>query len=598
MMMIINNEDINKENHCPENSNQTEPTLITESIFPVVGICASAGGLDAIEKFFLNMPCDSGMAFVIIMHFDPTSKSVMADILKRYTKMPVFQADDGVKISPNNIYIIPPNKDMAILHRTLQLLEPTISRGIRHPIDFFLKSLSEDCQENAICIILSGTGTEGTIGLKDIKDEGGTVIVQNVTSAAYDGMPTSAISTGLADYILPPEKMPEQLLNIIHQPYTKGKLSTTEQIAPLQKIFVLIRDRKGHDFSFYKENTINRRIERRLSIHQLSDLSDYVRYLSENPSEIDALFKEFLIGVTSFFRDQQAYEILIRKVLPDMIKNKIISVHDHDHSLRIWVAACSTGEEAYSIAMIIKEYLDDIKSDIKVQIFATDIDTYAIETARIGLYPESICTDVSQERLVRFFTKTEKSYRIKKEIREMVTFALQSLIKDPPFSMLDMISCRNLLIYLNPVLQKKVLNILHYSLKKDGILFLGNSETIGEFTDLFYEFDRKWRIYKSKGGSHILMGKYTTANIAKFSKIIDLAKTVEINIGNHIEKMLLENYTPSCVIINEKGEIIYFHGKTSRYLEPAPGKACLKIVDMISISAKIGQMFRGASNGV
>lgn len=583
-MRLNKRKEITKKPHNPSNSKKPDPhtriekALISDSVFPVVGIGASAGGLDAIEKFFLNMPSDSGIAFVIIMHFDPTSKSIMVEILRRYTKMEVHQVEDGIKIKPNSVYIIPPNKDMAILHGALQLLEPTVSRGIRHPIDFFFRSLSEDCKEKAICIILSGTGTEGTLGLKAIKGEGGMVMVQDVTSAAYDGMPASAVATGFADYILPPEKMPEQLLNFVKQPYIKGtrKVALSEQLAPLQKIFVLIRDRTGHDFSQYKESTINRRIERRMNVHQIEKLTDYVRYLSENPSEIDVLFKELLIGVTSFFRDPDAFEFLIKKVLPDMLENRT-SVQP----LRVWVSACSTGEEAYSIAMIFKEYLDEIKSDIKFQIFATDVDKDAIETARAGVYPASIAVDVSQERLTRFFTKAEDTYRVKKEVREIVTFALQSLIKDPPFSMLDMVSCRNLLIYLSPVLQKKVLTTLHYSLKKEGVLFLGTSETIGELTDLFSIYDRKWRIYKSKGGSHILIGDYThMGRMGVFDKIKEPAKSVETGIGGHIEKMLLENYAPSCVIINEKEDILYFYGKTGKYLEPAPGKAGLKIVEM------------------
>ncbi len=552
---------------------------IADRDFPVVGIGASAGGLDAIEKFFLNMPHDSGMAFVVIMHFDPTSKSIMVEILKRYTKMEVYQAGDGMEINPNSVYIIPPNKDMAILHGTLQLLEQTVSRGIRHPIDFFFRSLSEDCKEKAVCIILSGTGTEGTLGLKAVKGEGGMVMVQDVTSSAYDGMPASAIATGFADYILPPEKMPEQLINFVKQPYIKGKNKTVfaEQTAPLQKIFVLIRDRNGHDFSLYKESTIIRRIERRMNIHQIGNITDYVRYLSETPSEIDILFKELLIGVTSFFRNPHAYDILIQRILPDMLKNKTPVL-----PIRVWVCACSTGEEAYSIAMIFKECLDEIKSNRKVQIFATDVDKDAIEKARAGIYPASIDVDVSSERLERFFTKAEDSYRVNKEVREMVVFAVHSMIKDPPFSNLEMVSCRNLLIYLGHLLQNKVLSTLHYSLKKDGVLFLGNSETIGEFTDHFSVYDRKWRIYISKGGSHVLRGDFTHLDrVDVYTKIKEPAKSVDIIIGDRIEKMLLENYTHPCVIINEKKEILYFHGKTGKYLEPATGKAGLKIVEMV-----------------
>ena len=564
----------NKSNH----RSRIKTAPIADGDFPVVGIGASAGGLDAIEKIFLNMPHDSGMAFVIIMHFDPTSKSIMVEILKRYTKMEVYQAGDGMKINPNSVYIIPPNRDMAILHGTLQLLEPTISRGIRHPIDFFFKSLSEDSKEKAVCIILSGTGTEGTLGLKSVKGEGGMVMVQDVTSAAYGGMPASAIATGFADYILPPEKMPEQLLNFVKQPYIKGinKTVLCEQSAPLQKIFVLIRDRIGHDFSLYKESTIIRRIERRMNIHQIGNIADYVRYLSETSSEIDILFKELLIGVTSFFRNPHAYDILIQKILPDMLKNKTPVL-----PIRVWVSACSTGEEAYSIAMIFKECLDEIKSNIKVQIFATDVDRDAIEKARAGIYPACIDVDVSSERLERFFTKAEDSYRVNKDIREMVVFAVHSMIKDPPFSNLDMVSCRNLLIYLGPLLQNKVLSTLHYSLKKDGILFLGNSETIGELTDQFSVYDRKWRIYISKGGPQVLKGDFTHLDrVDVFTKIRKPAKSVDIIIGDRIEKMLLENYTHPCVIINEKNEILYFHGKTGKYLEPAMGKAGLKIVEM------------------
>lgn len=583
-MKTKNSEEINIEPQSPGNSKESihpgiETAPIANSVFPIVGIGASAGGLDAIEKFFSNMPSDSGIAFVIIMHFDPTSKSVMVEILKRYTKMEVYQAKDGMKIDPNSLYIIPPNKDMAVLHGKLQLLEPTVSKGIRHPIDFFFRSLAQDRKEKAICIIFSGTGTEGTLGLKAIKGEGGMVMVQDITSAAYDGMPASAIATGFADYILPPEKMPEQLQNFIKQPYIKGtgKAPSIKKTVPNDNIFVLIRDRTGHDFSLYKESTINRRIERRMNIHQITELSDYIRYLSENPKECDVLFKELLIGVTSFFRNPEAFEIIIQKILPEMLKNKT-----HDQSVRVWISACSTGEEAYSMAMIFREYLDEIKSGMKVQIFATDVDKDAIEKARVGIYPASISVDVSPQRLTRFFTKKEDSYMVKKEIREMVTFAIHSLINDPPFSNIDMVTCRNLLIYLGHELQKKVLNSLHYSLKKDGILFLGNSETIGELTDLFSVYDRKWRIYKSKGGSHILMGDFSHIGRAGlFPKIQEQpVKPLVINIGGQIEKMLLENYTPSCVIINEKDDILYFHGKTGKYLEPAPGKAGLKIMEM------------------
>jgi two-component system CheB/CheR fusion protein len=552
-----------------------------ESIFPIVGIGASAGGLEALEKIFSNMPHDSGMAFVIVMHFDPKAKSVMADILKGYTKMEVCQVEDGMMVEPNRVYIIPPNRDMAILHRTLHLYEPVVSKGIRHPIDFFFRSLADDQKENAICIILSGTGTEGTLGLKAIKGEGGMVMVQSMESATYDGMPRSAIATGLVDYILSPEKMPEQLVSYAKQFYAKKPIKperiVTEQTANyLKKIIILIRNQTGIDFSTYKQSTLIRRIERRMSLHQIKNISDYVRYLQENLPEIQILQKEFLIGVTSFFRDPAAFEVLKEKIVPEILKNK-----SQDQPVRVWVPACSTGEEAYSIAIVLKEYMDEIKSNLQVQIFATDVDRDAIETGRSGIYPGNITVDVSSERLNRFFIKNPDTYSLKKEIREMVIFAPQNIIGDPPFLRLDIVSCRNLLIYLVPESQKKLLLLFHYSLNPGGYLFLGSSETIGEFTELYSVVDKKWKFYKRIGErAHLpLMAEH-----APIAPWVEIPKAGEIkagiNIGMKIEKMLLDTYTPPCAIINEKGDILYIHGKTGKYLEPAPGNFRSSIIDM------------------
>ncbi|KAB2941501.1 MAG: PAS domain-containing protein [Candidatus Methanoperedens sp.] len=557
-----------------------------ESTFSIVGIGASAGGLEALEKIFINMPHDSGMAFVIVMHFDPTAKSVMADILMRYTKMEVFQVEDGMKVEPNHVYIIPPNKDMAILHGTLHLYEPVVSKGIRHPIDFFFRSLADDRKENAICIILSGTGTEGTLGLKAIKGEDGMVMVQSMESAAYDGMPGSAIATGLVDYILPPEKMPEQLVSYVKQFYTKKitkpERIVTEQIAnSLQKIIILIRTQTGIDFSSYKQSTLIRRIERRMSLHQIENISDYVHYLQENQPEIRILHKEFLIGVTSFFRDPAAFEVLKEKIIPEILKDK-----GQNQPVRVWVPACSTGEEAYSVAMVFKEYMDEIKSDFHVQIFATDVDREAVEEGRSGVYPDNITVDVSPERLNRFCIKnSDDTYSIKKEIREMVVFAPQNAISDPPFLRLDLICCRNLLIYLVPESQRKLLLIFHYSLNPGGYLFLGSSETIGEFTELYSSVDKKWRFYKRIGErAHLPLISHGTGTLAPMAPW-EGAKAGEtkaraINIGIKIEKMLLDTYTPPCAIINEKGDILYIHGRTGKYLEPAPGNVRFNVVDM------------------
>ncbi|MGB8217233.1 MAG: chemotaxis protein CheB [Candidatus Methanoperedens sp.] len=579
---ISNNGKNSQKKPTPARENRAPSKPDEESAFPMVGIGASAGGLLALEKFFINMPSDSGMAFVIVMHFDPKAKSVMADILKGYTKMEVLQVEDGMKVEPNHVYIIPPNKDMAILHRTLHLYEPIVSKGIRHPIDFFFRSLADDMKENAICIILSGTGTEGTLGLKAIKGEGGMVMVESLESAAYDGMPGSAIATGLVDYILSPEKMPEQMVSYVNQFYatkiTKPEIIVTEQTANyLKKIIIFVRNQTGIDFSAYKQNTLIRRIERRMSLHQIGNISEYLRYLQENQPEIQILQREFLIGVTSFFRDPATFEVLKEKILPEILKNK-----RHDQPVRVWVPACSTGEEAYSIAIVLKEYMDDVKSNIHVQIFATDADRDAVETGRLGVYPDNITVDVSPERLNRFFIKNPDTYSIKKEIREMVIFAPQNVISDPPFLRLDLIGCRNLLIYLVPESQKKLLLIFHYSLNPGGYLFLGSSETIGEFTELYSVVDKKWKIYKRIGEmAHLpLMTGHTPITpwieVPKAGEI----KAGAINIGTKIEKMLLDTYTPPCVIVNEKGDILYIHGRTGKYLEPAPGNVRFNVIDM------------------
>ena len=552
-----------------------------EGTFPIVGIGASAGGLEAIEKFFKNMSSDSGMAFVIVMHFDPAGKSIMADILKNYTKMKVFQVEDGMDIRQDCVYIIPPNRDMAILHRTLHLYEAVVHRGVRHPIDFFFRSLADDQREYAICVILSGTGTEGTLGLRAIKGEGGIVMVQDTKSALYDGMPRSAIATGLVDFILPPEKMPEQLLNYAKQFYITGirpeKVVGEQIVNYLQKIIILVRNQTGLDFSQYKQSTLIRRIDRRMNLHQISRISDYVRYLQENPAEIQILQKEFLIGVTSFFREPEAFKALKEKVIPEIFKNKT-----PDQTVRVWVPACSTGEEAYSLAIILREYIDEVKSDIKAQIFATDVDREAIEAARTGVYPENIALDVSLERLSRFFLKNSESYSVNKDIREMVVFAPQNVINDPPFLRIDLISCRNLMIYLVPDAQKKLLFIFHYSMNPNGFLFLGSSETLGDFTDLYSPFDKKWKLFKHKGERVPLLpvqGTILMPPRVEMPGRIEV-KTRPVNIGELIEKMLLTTYAPPSVIVNDKGDILYIHGKTGKYLEPAPGKPSLNVREM------------------
>ena len=463
------------------------------SEFLYVGVGASAGGLDALKKFLSNIPENSGMAFIIVQHMDPTHKSGLVNILSHYTQLKVLEVVDGVQVQPDHIYIIPPNKDLGILDGKLQLMEPIEPHGLRMPINYFLSSLSQDQQDKSVGIILSGFGTDGSIGLKAIKANGGICIAQDPSTAGSEGMPTSAINTGLVDIILAPEEMPEKLIS-----YKKSsnkilkKILTPEDktIQTLRKIFILIRNRTGYDFSQYKKSTVFRRVGRRMNIHQIEEISQYLRYLQENPEEIDLLFKEFLINVTNFFRDPPAFESLKEGALSDLIDEKL----DFD-TIRVWVPGCSSGEEVYSIAIIIRELLEESDKKLEVQIFGTDLDSYSIKTARSGNYT-GISADISHERLNKFFYKNDNLYTIKDDIRDMVVFANHNVIKDPPFTKLDLISCRNLLIYLESEAQEKVLSKFNYSLKKDGILFLGPSESIGEFLDTFSVVDNKWKIYK------------------------------------------------------------------------------------------------------
>lgn len=549
----------------------------------IAGIGASAGGLEAFEQFFRNMPENSGIAFVLVPHLAPTHKSIIDELLRKYTGMEVRQAEDGIKVKPDCIYIIQPDKDMAILHGILQLIEPAERRGLRHPIDFFLRSLAQDQGEQAIAIILSGTGTEGALGSREIKGEGGLVIVQDPASAKYDGMPRSAIATGIADYVLLPEKMPELLMKYVKRTYPQKTQETgmpeSKVTDALQKIFIMIRQRTGHDFTSYKKNTIMRRIERRMGLHQIEHISDYVTLLRDSNDEVDTLFKELLIRVTHFFRDPAVFEFMKKKVLPQLFDNR-----SYEHPVRVWVPACSTGEEAYSLAILMHEYLSGLKQDFRVQIFATDLDGEAIDAARSGLFPEGISADVSKERLNRYFEKEDGSYRISKKLREMVVFASHNIIKDPPFSKIDLLSCRNLLIYLGQDLQKKLMPLFHYSLRQNGFLLLGTSETIGQFADLFSVYGSKFKLYRPKSVRYKTMPdlEISPAPAVNLPAPVQRDRELEpdLNFGEMTKKMLLDDFAPACVVINESGDILYFHGRTGKYLEPSPGKARLNIYEM------------------
>ena len=558
--------------------------LLPEKGFPIVGIGASAGGLAAFEAFFSGMPADidPGMAFVLVQHLAPDHKSILTDLIRRYTRMQVFEVEDGMTVQQNCAYIIPPNRDMAFLNGALQLMEPAAPRGQRLPIDFFFRSLAQDQHERAIGIVLSGTGSDGTLGVRAIKGEGGMVMAQNPESTEYDGMPRSAIATGLVDYELPAAEMPAQLM--AYAAHVFGK-TPGAAAAPLpkaenafKKIFILLRAQTGHDFSQYKPSTIHRRIERRMAVHQIETMDGYVKYLQQTPAEVEALFRDLLIGVTSFFRDPEAFKALEDQVIPKLFAGKTAS-----DVIRVWSPGCSTGEEAYSLAILLAERAEAMKQSFKVQIFATDIDSLAITTARAGLYPASIAADISPERLARFFAVEPdgKAYRIHKGIRDMLVFSEQDVIRDPPFSKLDLISCRNLLIYMGGDLQKKLIPLFHYALNPEGFLFLGTSESVGEFGDLFVALDRKLKLYQRKkdiqGAQRATLGRFmppmTAVDVALPQSAAKKADTGKTSLRDLTEKTLLEQVAPAAALVNDQGDILYLHGRTGLFLEPTPGES-------------------------
>jgi two-component system CheB/CheR fusion protein len=555
-----------------------------EGAFPIVGIGASAGGLAAFESFFSGMPTgtDPGMAFILVQHLAPDHKSILTDLIRRYTRMQVFEVEDGMVVQPNCAYIIPPGHDMAFLHGTLHLLEPTTPRGQRLPIDFFFRSLAEDQHERAIGIILSGTGSDGTLGVRAIKGEGGMVMAQDTASTEFNGMPRSAIDTGLVDYTLPPSEMPAQLiayaLHTASNPRVPGILPTPKAESAIKKVFILLRTHTGHDFSQYKPSTIYRRIERRMAVSRIETVDDYVKYLQQMPTEVAALFRDLLIGVTSFFRDPEAFSVLERQAIPLLFQGKPAGA-----SIRVWAVGCSTGEEAYSLAFLLAEHVEALKQGFAVQVFATDIDAQAIATARAGRYPASIASDLSPERLARFFTAEAdgSAYRVQKSIRDLLVFSEQDVIKDPPFSKLDLISCRNLLIYLGPELQKKLIPIFHYALNPNGVLFLGTSEGVGDSARLFAGLDRKAKLYQRKTAPHDLqvaaLGRFppsSTATGGLFPR--GAAKpfaTAKQSLRELTEQALLRHIVAVGALVNDQGDILYMYGRSGMFLELAPGPA-------------------------
>jgi two-component system CheB/CheR fusion protein len=583
----------NQETNLEGSAALTEPAAPLErpsSPFPIVGIGASAGGLAAFEAFFSGMPADRdpGMAFVLVQHLAPDHKSILTELVKRHTRMRVREVEDGMVVEPNCAYIIPPNRDMAFLGGALQLLEPSAPRGLRLPIDFFFRSLAQDQHERAICIVLSGTGSDGTLGVRAIKGAGGMAMAQNPESTEYDGMPRSAIATRMVDFVLPPAEMPAQLISYVAHAFGKTAIPlsppTPKSEGALKRVFILLRAQTGHDFSHYKQNTVIRCVERRMAISQIDRLDDYVRFLQQSPAEVESLFHDLLIGVTSFFRDPAAFEALRLHVIPQLVEGKPPGA-----AIRVWVPGCSTGEEAYSIAILLQEHIAAVRQSLKLQVFATDIDARAIDRARVGVYPASIAADIASERLAQFFVQEPdgSAYRVAKSIRDTLVFSEQDVIKDPPFSKLDLISCRNLLIYVDGELQKRLLPMFHYALKPGGFLFLGTSESVGELAQFFSTIDRQSKLFQSKAdapgarpqseGGWPMHAPEQRPDVRNSGK---LAGGSKVSLRDVTERTLLQEYAPASVLVDEHGDILYLHGRTGLFLEPPEGEASLNILKM------------------
>ena len=557
--------------------------------FPIVGMGSSAGGLETLELFFSEMPENTGMAFVIVQHLDPTHVGMMPELLQRTTKMKVFQASDCLVVKPNCVYVIPPNKSMSILNGTLHLFAPIETHGLRLPIDTFFRSLALDKQENSIGIILSGMGSDGSLGIKAIKERSGIVLVQDPKTAKFNGMPTSAIETIIPDIVAPVEEIPAKLINLLKfMPLTiiDHEIDINNK-SNVDKIIILLREQTGHDFSLYKKSTLFRRIERRKGIHQINKIQDYVRLMQENPKETEILFKELLIGVTSFFRDPEVWIKLKDSVIPEMLAKL-----PDGYVLRAWVPGCSSGEEAYTLAIIFREVIEEIgeKRNISLQIFATDLDNDSIEKARKGYYLPNIVADVSPERLSNYFTGSNGGYRINSTIREMVVFAPQNVIKDPPFTKLDILTCRNMLIYMEPELQKKIIRLFNYSLNAGGVMVLGSAETLGNDSEGFEIIDPKLKIFRRspKSLSPRLIdfpSSYSATNIIKQKTLT--TPIIENNIQTLANQIIIQNYAPASVLVTEIGDIINITGRTGKYLEPVSGKANWNIFAMLRDNLRI-----------
>lgn len=538
-----------------------------------VAIGASAGGLEALEVFFKNMPADSNLIIIIIQHLSPDYKSFMKELLAKHTKIPVHMAEDGMSAAPNNIYLIPPQKNLSIFKGNLFLETQPSNIPIKHPVDIFFRSLAKDQEKNAIGIILTGTGTDGALGVKSIKEFGGMVMVQDPDTSKFDGMPKSAIDTGLVDYILPVGDIPKELLvytqNPADVPQIKSDEVSQEYANSIAKMNMIIRDYCGIDFSHYKASTISRRMERRIKINKFKDLEQYIEFLGRSDKEKEILHRELLIGVTSFFRDKEAFESLSKKVLQKMDFSK--------DEIRIWVAACSTGEEAYSIAILLYEYMEKNNIRSEVKIFATDVDKKSVTSAGVGYYPDSVMLDIEPELLDKHFARKDDGYIVKENIRKMIVFATHNVLKDPSFSKLDLVTCRNLFIYFKSEQQQKVLETFYYSLNPNGFLFLGNSESVGEMSSHLKTIDVKWKIFQKKEGYNYIESKSFRSQGEKGAVYRSEKKDSLHSYPQYIkfDRLLSEALSvsmPPSLILDSEDNIVHIINNVSKYIETQPGR--------------------------
>jgi two-component system CheB/CheR fusion protein len=550
----------------------------------VVGVGASAGGLEAFSQVLEALPPDTDLALVLVQHLAPQHESALPTLLGGKTPLPVQQVTDGMRVEPGHVYVIPPNVQMEINRGVLHLAPRPGDRTQYTPIDFFLRSLARSAGNRAIGVILSGTASDGAIGVREVKAVGGITIAQDPETARYDGMPRAAIATGMIDLVLPPQTIASELPKIAVHPYVRAPWPRKAgddlllKDDDLERVFALLRASSGVDFQHYKTPTIRRRIQRRMALHKIASFGQYIKYLQEHPPEVGLLYQDILIHVTCFFREPDSFEMLASHVFPALFENR------PDDAVRVWVPGCSTGEEAYSVSIALAEYLaNQSRSGVSIQIFGTDISEAAVEFARSGVYPESIAADVSSDRLRRFFNKVDHSFRITKTIRDTCIFARQDVTRDPPFSRLDLILCRNVLIYMSPMLQQRLMSIFHYALKPTGFLMLGHAETVGPNADLFELTEKRHRVYRRKlvmptvaVGLPMEYGRPPAVR-ARPPESSDAVATMH----HEIDRVLLERYSPPGVVVDPTLQIVQFRGQTGPYLEPAPGDASLNLMRML-----------------